>query len=290
MNTVSREVDEYFLHHWHFPDERARKKFIEAGFSRVTCLYFPLASDDRIKFACLLLTVLFLIDDLLEEMSFADGKAYNENLMPICRGDVLPDRNIPVEYIMYDLWEQMRAHDKKLADEILEPTFTFMRAQTDNTRLKINELGQYLEYREKDVGKALLSALMRFVMGINLTTDELQMLSPLEQNCAKHISVVNDIFSWEKELKASKMGHQEGSFLCSAVMVVATETNLSFDASKRILWPIVREWELVHDDMCAQLLSAGCSEATKAYMKGLEYQMSGNELWSHTTLRYTKVD
>lgn len=30
--------------------------------------------------------------DLLEEMSFADGKAYNENLMPICRGDVLPDR------------------------------------------------------------------------------------------------------------------------------------------------------------------------------------------------------
>lgn len=58
---------------------------------------------------------------------------------------------------MYDLWEQMRAHDKKLADEILEPTFTFMRAQTDNTRLKINELGQYLEYREKDVGKAYVS-------------------------------------------------------------------------------------------------------------------------------------
>lgn len=58
---------------------------------------------------------------------------------------------------MYDLWEQMRAHDRKLADEILEPTFTFMRAQTDNTRLKINELGQYLEYREKDVGKAYVS-------------------------------------------------------------------------------------------------------------------------------------
>ncbi len=30
----------------------------------------------------------------------------------------------------------------------------------------------------------------------------------------------------------------------------------------------------------------GCSEATKAYMKGLEYQMSGNEQWSKTTRRY----
>ena len=48
----------------------------------------------------------------------------------------------------------MRAHDKELADEVLEPTFTFMRAQTDRARLEITELGHYLEYREKDVGKA----------------------------------------------------------------------------------------------------------------------------------------
>jgi aristolochene synthase len=48
----------------------------------------------------------------------------------------------------------MRAHDRELADEILEPTFTFMRAQTDRARLSMKELGKYLEYRERDVGKA----------------------------------------------------------------------------------------------------------------------------------------
>lgn len=62
--------------------------------------------------------------------------------------------NIPAEYIIYDLWKSMRAHDKALADEVLEPTFVFMRAQTDRARLSIDELGQYLRYREKDVGKA----------------------------------------------------------------------------------------------------------------------------------------
>lgn len=92
--------------------------------------------------------------DLLEHMSFEAGKEYNEKLMPIARGDVLPDRSVPVEYITYDLWESMRAFDRKLADEILEPVFTFMRAQTDPTRKREFGLGSYLQYREADVGKA----------------------------------------------------------------------------------------------------------------------------------------
>ena len=87
-------------------------------------------------------------------MSFESGKAYNEKLMPIARGHVLPDRNVPVEYITYDLWEMMRAFDRKLADEILEPVFTFMRAQTDPSRKANFGLGSYLQYREADVGKA----------------------------------------------------------------------------------------------------------------------------------------
>jgi aristolochene synthase len=48
----------------------------------------------------------------------------------------------------------MRVHDLELANEVLEPTFVFMRSQTDRARLSITELGEYLQYREKDVGKA----------------------------------------------------------------------------------------------------------------------------------------
>lgn len=59
---VAHEVDGYFLKEWKFPNAKAEKTFLAAGFSRVTCLYFPLSKDDRIHFACRLLTVLFLID------------------------------------------------------------------------------------------------------------------------------------------------------------------------------------------------------------------------------------
>ena len=62
VDSVTEEVDTYFLDNWYFENEKARKKFVAAGFSRVTCLYFPAALNDRIHFACRLLTVLFLID------------------------------------------------------------------------------------------------------------------------------------------------------------------------------------------------------------------------------------
>jgi aristolochene synthase len=59
---VGKEVNDYFLENWPFPGEKERIKFLGAGFPRVTCLYFSLALDDRIHFACRLITLLFLID------------------------------------------------------------------------------------------------------------------------------------------------------------------------------------------------------------------------------------
>jgi hypothetical protein len=64
VNNAVQQTDGYFLDRWPFPDERSRQKFRDAGFSKVTCLYFPLAKDDRIQFACRLLTVLFLVDGM----------------------------------------------------------------------------------------------------------------------------------------------------------------------------------------------------------------------------------
>lgn len=134
----------------------------------------------------------------------------------------------------------------------------------------------------------LLSALMRFTMGIAMPEDELAAMKAVEANCSKQLSVVNDIFSFEKEERASRTGHKEGAHLCSAVKILAEETNLDIKATKRVLWAMVREWERAHELLVLEKLEAveGCSEAAKLYMKGLEYQMSGNEQWSKTTLRY----
>lgn len=127
---------------------------------------------------------------------------------------------------------------------------------------------------------------MRFSMGMKLGDDDVARVRAVEENCSKHISVVNDIYSFEKEVISAKRGHKEGAFLCSAVKVVSIETSLSFAATKRVLWVMVREWELVHDALCERIYEQGCSQVVREYLRGLQYQMSGNELWSRTTPRY----
>lgn len=137
----------------------------------------------------------------------------------------------------------------------------------------------------------LLSALMRFSMGLRVTSAELETVRSVELNCSKHISVVNDIYSFDKEVIAAKEGHPEGGALCSSVQITAAETGVSVEAAKRVLWAMCREWELCHRKFVAQVESSleKPAPSLSAYMKGLEYQMSGNEQWSRTTKRYSEV-
>ncbi len=92
--------------------------------------------------------------DQLEYMSLEAGKAYNDSLMPFCTGSALPDRDVPVQWMMYDIWAEMRDLDQDLAAAVEEPVFLFMRAQTSKERLAINNLHRYLVYRQGDVGQA----------------------------------------------------------------------------------------------------------------------------------------
>ena len=83
-------------------------------------------------------------------------------------------------------------------------------------------------------------------MNVTLNPCELQSLEAIDRNCAKHISVTNDIYSWDKELRKAQASKEEGSILCSAVGTLASECNVGTDASKRILSMMCREWEIIH--------------------------------------------
>jgi aristolochene synthase len=220
-------------------------------------------------------------------MSLEEGKKYNDALMPVMAGEKLPDHSSPEQSMMHELWEGMRACDRELADDLLEPTFEFMRAQTAPIRLHLTSLGQYLLYREEDVGLKLLCSMQRFSMGVYLTPAQLKSVELIEKNASKHISVVNDIYSFNKELLQNAASKKEGSVLCTAVKVVADECAFHFDAAKRVLWLTCREWELVHQRLEAQRKGEeGFTPELAQYVKGLELLMSGNEVWSATTPRY----
>ncbi|KAI8626356.1 Aristolochene synthase in complex with 12,13-Difluorofarnesyl diphosphate [Xylariaceae sp. FL1651] len=289
LEEVEHEVNEYFLTHWPFPNDSSRERFLGGRFARCTCMYFPDAKDDRIHFACRLLTLLFLIDDILETMSFEEGAAYNGRLISVIRGEVTPNRSVAVEVITFDLWESMRAHDAELAEGIMKPLFIFMRSQTDKIRGQSMTLMQYFDYRDKDIGQALLASLMRFVLEIRLSIDELAAVKPADVNMGRHILVLNDIWSYEKEAQTARNTQQEGGILCNSVAILSAEADLSAASSKRVLLHMCREWEYRHRHLLDSLLSLHTQDRAvtlTAYFRGLAAQMCGNEHWSKLTSRY----
>jgi len=123
-------------------------------------------------------------------------------------------------------------------------------------------------------------------MGLSVPSVDLEILRPIDQNCSKHLSVINDIWSYEKEALAAQVLHEEGGVLCTAVAIVSKEAEISTDAAKRVLYALCREWELRHRVLVTDLLAQRDTKVLRAYVQGLEFQMSGNELWSRTTMRY----
>ena len=100
--------------------------------------------------------------------------------------------------------------------------------------------------------------------------------------------IVNDIYSFDKELHLWNQDHKEGAKLLNIVSHMSTDAGVSYSTAKRILWVLCREWEIDHQEMVAKVVAGkGGADATlKKYLKGLEYVLGGNEYWSETPERY----
>jgi aristolochene synthase len=135
---------------------------------------------------------------------------------------------------------------------------------------------------------SLLSGIMRFCAGLHVTPEELELVKPVEENSMKHITFVNDICSFEKEILAATNGFELGA-ICSSVPIVMDLCGVKEYEAKRIMWQMVRAWEARHFELVDEILSKNPSAALATYFKGLEYQTAGNELWSLLTPRYNRT-
>jgi aristolochene synthase len=122
-----------------------------------------------------------------------------------------------------------------------------------------------------------------------LTKEEWRLVEPVDKNSARHISVINDIWSYDKEVQAATTLNQEGSTMLNAVDILADEASMPAESAKRVLYQLCREWEIVHETLVAEILANHDSPKLRAYFKETEYQMSGNEIWSRITLRYSQI-
>ncbi|CAI7611830.1 unnamed protein product [Penicillium glandicola] len=222
-------------------------------------------------------------------MSFTQMLSYRDRLMKVALGTVSPDRGICIEWMLHDTVVAMRRMDDVLAKDVVQGFCQLLQAQTSQQRSTIKTLGSYLELREIDVGRPLYTALIRFGAKLYITTAELKESAALERTAFRHISVMNDIYSWEREWEVYQANPTDGAQPFSAIYILANETGLPYTGCKRLMYSYCRELELVlkqSSDEIRRNSMKGLTHELEMYIKGLEYFMCGIELWSQWTPRY----
>ncbi|KAJ5496411.1 hypothetical protein N7463_008398 [Penicillium fimorum] len=283
---IQAQVEPYFGNSWSFASEKEKKGFLDLGFSRAFSHFFPLTLDDRIDVTCKMLYLSLLIDDQLEKMSFRQMLSYRDRVMKIALGTASPDRRICLEWMLHDTVLAMRSMDAILANDVAQGFCQLLQAQTSQERSTIKTLGLYLKFREIDVGRPLYTALIRFGAKLYLTTTELKKTTALESIAFRHVSAMNDIYSWEREWKVYQANPTDGAQPFSAIYIFANETGLPYTACKRLMYSYCRELELAFKHSSYEIGTESPRHELESYIKGLEYFMSGIELWSQWTPRY----
>ncbi|EKV11136.1 hypothetical protein PDIG_47830 [Penicillium digitatum PHI26] len=222
-------------------------------------------------------------------MSLTEVLSYWDRVMKIVLGTASPDRSICLEWMIHDTVMVMRSMDEVLAYDVAQGFCQLLQAQTSQERTKIETLGSYLKFREIDVDRPLYTALIRFGTKLDLTTAELEKTAALESTAFRHASVMNDIYSWEREWKAYQANPADGARLVSAIYILANETGLPHSACKRLMYSYCRELELALKQSTDEMRHKSMGSLTpelEMYIKGLAYLMCGIELWSQWTQRY----
>ena len=137
-------------------------------------------------------------------------------------------------------------------------------------------------------------------MDLRVSDADRESIKEIEMLYSSFGMIVNDIYSYEKEVRAYNAKGMEGAEILNAVELQALDTGVSTTSAKRILWVLCRELELEFLDLVQAkktemdlVETEGNGEKNrdmKNYMRGLEGIMSGNEKWSAYTGRYHGSD
>ena len=125
-------------------------------------------------------------------------------------------------------------------------------------------------------------------MDLHISSDVLGSLQEIHDSYAKMAMIINDIESFDKEVRAGQTNAKKKPHMLNLVKMISKDGGVSIAAAKRICYVLLRESELEHERLVANRLAEpdGCDEALKKYLYALQCVISGNELWSHTTSRY----
>lgn len=300
---IDRHVMTYLVNTWEWPSEKHKQAFISWKLSEVVLFMFPMGEAERVKLACELLLLGFLMDGeftphvtplLLQSLTKADY--FDKNTLSTNASIVSslhslltsPEMTVPVTTIdsMHaGLFAKFLTYPNSAP--ILEAYLAMLDCHCVPSRgpSSLSSLKEYLVFRETDVGMPICVELLYWTDPAlaGITVDEKRMLRPLEKLANYHVSILNDVFSFEREWQAAEMNGEEGGALVNGVAVLAGEVGIGVEAARGLCVRLVRAWEGEFVKLKGEMLVEG---RLRRAVEGIERRMSGAEAFSWRTGRY----
>ncbi|GAB1315558.1 Isoprenoid synthase domain-containing protein [Madurella fahalii] len=293
---IDREVVTYLANTWEWPSEKHKQGFISWKLSDVVLFMFPTGDTTRVKLATELLLLGFLMDDWFDNHALAENSLVVSHLQSLLSSPTTFCPLTTIDRMHAGLFARILAVPSTGSRRVLDAYMAMLGCHCEASRgtgAVSATLGDYLAFREVDVGMPICAELLYWTepdLDAALDEPDRAALRPLDRVANYHVSILNDVFSFEREWKAARaLG--EGAALVNGVAVLAREANVSFGAARQLCLALVRAWETEFLSMVKELLGScgrGQEEERRLVraVKGIERRMTGAEAFSWRTSRY----
>lgn len=284
---LSDDAHEWAARHRLFPTEKLSKKFAAVEVGSLAALVYPGAHHEAQQTIADFLGWVFLEDDIFDEEDATDPPRLARLLTAF--GEVLdglepPPDAPPAVLALADVRARLRALGseasfRRFADSMREFWFDGVLAEAQQRLAPgLPSLERYLELRMISVGALPCFDLIELAYGFTLPPDvvvdpeviEMRRLGTLE------IALTNDVFSYEKELKAGDplnfvhLMHQHHELALDE----------AFDRTIRVHNDVIAQFDAVAHDLERR------SPALRLYVEGHRRWMRGAWDWQTAARRY----
>nr|A0A169T193.1 RecName: Full=Astellifadiene synthase; Short=SS; Includes: RecName: Full=Terpene cyclase; Includes: RecName: Full=Geranylgeranyl diphosphate synthase; Short=GGDP synthase; Short=GGS; Includes: RecName: Full=Geranylfarnesyl diphosphate synthase; Short=GFDP synthase [Aspergillus stellatus]BAU98235.1 astellifadiene synthase [Aspergillus stellatus] len=181
--------------------------------------------------------------------------------------------------------KRMLSIDRERAIISLRAWLEFIEKTGRQEERRFNNEKEFLKYRIYDVGMLFWYGLLTFAQKITIPENELTTCHELAIPAYRHMALLNDLVSWEKE-RASSIALGK-DYCINFIFVAMEESGISEDEAKERCREEIKlatvDYLRVFDEAKDRI---DLSHDTMLYLESLLYSMSGNVVWGLQSPRY----
>ncbi|KJZ79476.1 hypothetical protein HIM_00945 [Hirsutella minnesotensis 3608] len=263
-------------------------------FNFMTCT-IPECLPGRLEIISYANELAFLHDDVVDNIGKTQTDEENDYMAKVLREAVatgfVRDGLTGKRYLIAKMFAMMTQIDSAAeyqAIVVFESWIEFLEKSSGRQRhVEFKALDEYLGYRVLDVGEKFWFGMVTFAMGLTIPKSEYQRCHEICYQAYVHFSLVNDLFSWDKEHAAAIANRERHTI--SALSVLMREHSVSLDEAKVICRQKIIEAAVEFGAVLRKIREKqDLSLDLRRYVDALQYTMSGHVVWTLNCPRYHK--